>query len=114
MRCPFDDPIEMARLFIAQERLDSWTLEEKVKVDGDTMVLAGDGRAFRLVPAVRFLSVADGPTGSADDPQSMIGRVKSEDQLVQMGADHLMSSVIHGEIAYNVQSGFLGIPLPSA
>jgi hypothetical protein len=97
----------MARLFISQERLDAWTSEQRVAVDGDRMTLADDGRSFVIRPAVRFLKVS----GSANDPHDLIGKVKDEMALASMGADHYMNSVIMGDTAYDVQLGFLGDPL---
>ena len=55
---PAYDLQAMARLVISQERLDSWAAEERISVEGDVMTLSGDGRAFRLAPAVRFMKVA--------------------------------------------------------
>jgi hypothetical protein len=96
----------MARLFISQERLDAWTTEQRVAVDGNRMTLADDGRSFLIRPAVRFVKVS-GPDG---DPHDLIGKVKDEKDLAAMGADHYMNSVIMGETAYDVQPGFLGDP----
>lgn len=98
----------MARLFISQERLDAWTAENRVQVAGDVMTLADAGRAFRIRPAVRFIKVA----GGDDDPNDLLEKVKADSDLDEMGADHYMDSVIFGEVAYDVQSGFIGDPLP--
>lgn len=97
----------MARLFISQERLDAWTAEAKVEVEGNEMTLVEDGRAFAIRPAVLFLKVA----GNDPDEADLIGRVKDEAALAQMGADQYMNSVIVGETAYDVQCGFVGDPL---
>jgi len=99
----------MARLFISQARLDNWTFEERVAVKGDVMTLSKDGRSFKLSPAVRFVKLA----GADIDPHKLIGRVKTEDQLAQMGAEHYLESCLVGEIAYDVQTGWVGLPLPS-
>jgi hypothetical protein len=72
------------------------------------MTLSDDGRSFRIRPAVRFLRVA----GSSDDPNQLIDTVRDERSLDEMGADHYMYSVILGEVAYDVQPGFLGEPIP--
>ena len=96
----------MARLFISQERLDAWSAEGKVEVQGDRMTLAEDGRSFAIRPAVLFLRVA----GDEPDAADLIGRVKDEQALSAMGADQYMSSVIVGETAYDVCCGFLGDP----
>jgi hypothetical protein len=97
----------MARLFISQERLDAWSGENKVEVQGDRMTLVDGGRVFQIRPAVRFMKVV----GDEPDAADLIGRVKDEQGLAALGADQYMSSVIVGEIAYDVQCGFLGDPL---
>ena len=35
---------------------------------------------------------------------------RNEAALAEMGADHMMTSVIYGDTAYEVVNGFLGIP----
>jgi hypothetical protein len=99
----------VARLFISQDRLDSWSAEDRVRIQDDIMTLSGDGRAFRLKPAIRFLKVS----GSSDmeDPNQLIGRVKLLDDLKRLGGEQFMESVIVGETAYDVQTGFIGEPL---
>ena len=98
----------MAQLFISQDRLDAWNAEQRVHLAGDVMTLSDDGRSFRIRPAVRFLRVA----GSSDDPNQLLDTVRDERSLDEMGADHYMYSVILGEVAYDVQPGFLGEPIP--
>ena len=98
---------EMARLFISQKRLDNWSAEERVKVEGDIMTLAGDGRSFELKPAVRFVKVS----GDGQDSHSLVGKVKTIEALMTLGGEQFMESVIIGETAYDVQSGFLGEPV---
>ncbi len=98
----------MARLFISQARLDAWSAESRVSIEGDIMTLADDGRAFKIRPAVRFLSVA----GSDEDPNNWVNTVVLESELDERGADHYMDSVVAGEVAYDVQPGFMGDPLP--
>lgn len=94
----------MARLFISQERLDIWTSEGKVHVDGDIMTLIQAGQSFRISSAVRFLEVA----GDEEDPHGLLGTVRDEETLAVMGADHMASSVIYVDTAYDVQNGFIG------
>jgi hypothetical protein len=98
----------VARLFISQGRLDAWSSEERVKIDSDIMTLARDGRAFRLRPALRFLRVAG---GDAADPNGLVGRVKLLDDVARLGGEQFMESVILGETAYDVQSGYVGEPV---
>ena len=98
----------MARLFISQERLDSWNEDNRIEVAGDRMTLLDDGRSFTISPAVRFLRVA----GGDQDPHDLLGTVHAEADLEEMGAEHYMDSVILGDTAYDVQCGFLGVPGP--
>ncbi len=100
----------MARLFISQERLDEWTMDQKATLDSGRLALTELGRAFQVVPAVRFLSVAGGEA----DPNDLLNRVKTEEELVEIGADLYMNSVIHGDIAYDVQPGFVGRAEPKS
>ena len=98
----------VARLFISQNRLDTWSGEDRVKVDGDVMTLSGDGRAFRIRPAVRFLKVS----GNGADPHLLVGKVKTVDAVHGLGGEHFHEAVLVGETAYDVQNGFLGDPIP--
>ena len=98
----------MARLFISQERLDAWSAEDRIKLEGDRMTLVNDGRSFRLSSAVRFMKVS----GDGVDPNKLVGKVKTVTAIEGMGGEHYMNSVICGEVAYDVQQGFLGDPTP--
>jgi hypothetical protein len=98
----------MSRLFISVDRLDAWTAEGRASLEGDRMTLTELNRAFAMVPAVCFVST----NGQADDPNDLVGRVKSKPQLEAMGAEQLSSSVIYGDTAYDVIDGFIGEPLP--
>ena len=97
----------MARLFISQERLDSWSDESRVTLAGDVMTLADDGRSFKLSPAVRFLKVA----GNGADAAGLVGKIKTTEALAQAGAEHFVTSVIWRDVAYDVQQGFVGAAL---
>jgi hypothetical protein len=96
----------MARLFISQDRLDAWSAEDRVKVDGDVMTLSGDSRFFKLKPAVRFVKVS----GGGEDPHQLLGKVKLVTEVEKFGGEHYMESVLVGDTAYDVQSGFIGEP----
>ena len=98
----------MSRLFISIERLDSWTAEGRASLVGDRMTLTELGRAFAMKPAVHFVRAA----GDDEDPNDLVGRVKSSELLAQMGAEQLGSSVIYKDTAYDVVDGFIGEPLP--
>ena len=95
----------MARLYLSQERLDTWVQQDHVQLAGDHMTFVG-GKTFHLVPAVRFLEMV----GGGADPHQLIGKVKTHGQLSEMGVEHYMNSVLFGEIGYEVQQGFIGEP----
>ncbi len=99
----------MPRLFISVERLEEWTAEGRAALEGDRMTLTELGRVFAMKPAVHFTAVI----GADSDPGNLVGLVRSEEELAAMGADHMATSVIFGDTAYEVVNGFLGEPLPS-
>ena len=90
-------------LFVSQEMLDSWMMQEKIDFSGNVMVIRGDARRYVLEPAVRFVQVA----GEGGDPAGLIGKVKTLDQVVEAGGEHYADSVILEDTAYDVQNGFL-------
>jgi hypothetical protein len=63
----------------------------------------GKGRSYALEPAVRFLKVL----GDENDPNGLLHKVKSAAQLKEMGAEPAGDSCILGDVAYEVQPGFL-------
>jgi len=98
----------MSRLFISVDRLEAWSAEGRASLQGDRMTLTELNRAFSMTPAVCFVST----NGTTEDPHDLVGRVKSKPQLEEMGAEQMMSSVIYGDMAYDVIDGFIGEPLP--
>ena len=98
----------MSRLFISLERLEVWTVEGRASLEGDRMTLIELDRQFVMMPAVHFVRA----TGQDHDPHDLIGRVKSKDALLSMGAEQFASSVIFNYTAYDVVDGFIGDPLP--
>lgn len=96
----------MARLFISADQMDRWTGEGKVSLQDDLMTLPALGRSFRLRAAVRFLSVVEGA-----DANGLVGRVKTDEQLAELGGEHYGASVILGEVGYECEEGFVGVPI---
>jgi hypothetical protein len=95
----------MARLFISQDQMDRWTSDGKVSLDDDLMHLPGLGRAFKIRSAVHILKMVEG-----EDLLGLIGKVKSDEQLAGLQAEHYGASLIVGEAAYECAEGFLGVP----
>ncbi len=97
------------RLFVSQDVLDRWMVDEQVSVDGDVMTLDGNQR-FRLLSAVCFTEELTGE----GDPHELIGRVKDLETLSELGGEHVSDSVLLGDNAYTVVEGFLGEPVEPA
>ncbi len=89
-------------LFVPQSVLDRWSEQGKVQVDGHVLTILGEGKAFALTSAVRFMKMEAG-----DDVSNLLQKVKTTDALKQMGAEHYLESVILADSAYQVQQGFL-------
>lgn len=94
-------------LFVSQAMLDAWAGQGKIDFVGNVMTLLsgeGRGRSYALEPAVRFLKLvgAEGP-----DPHGLVQKVKSVAQLRALGAAPMGDSCILGDVAYEVQPGFL-------
>jgi hypothetical protein len=94
----------MPRLFISLPCLDTW-IEKGQATLGEDRLTTMDGATYRLGPGVFFTAMA----GGEPDPHQLLGRVKSQAQLEEMGAEHYEGSVIMGEVAYQVVEGFLGV-----
>ncbi len=93
-------------LFVSQAMLDSWAEQGKIDFVGNVMTLLvgeGKGRSYALEPAVRFMKVL----GADADPNGLVHKVKSVTQLREMGAEPAEDSCILGDVAYEVQPGFL-------
>jgi len=93
-------------LFVSQAMLDSWAEAGKIDFVGNVMTLLageGKGRSYALDPAVRFLKVL----GGEQDPNGLLHKVKSLSHLKELGAEPAGDSCILGDVAYEVQPGFL-------
>lgn len=96
-----------AKLFISQSVIDSWLTADAVELAQDVLTIGPKGspgtRKLRLMPAFRFLRLASG----GEDLHGLLGKVKEEQAILQLGAEPYMNSVILGEAAYDVEPGFL-------
>jgi hypothetical protein len=100
----------MAHLFISQERVARWTSELKVSLEDNLMLMLADRYAFALTPAVRVLrNVAY--DGEGTDPSGLVGCVKTHEQLRALGAEPYLESLVLGEAAYEIQSGYVAVVL---
>lgn len=90
-------------MFIAERTLEAWLDSGNVDVKSDMVVLKNHGRAYDLEPAVRFLSVV--PEGAAPE---LIGKVLTTRRISELGGEVMSDSVLFGEAAFEVESGYVG------
>lgn len=93
-------------LFVTQAMLDSWAEQGRIDFVGNVMTLLageGKGRSYALEPALRFMAVL----GADADPHGLLHKVKTAGQLRDLGAEPVNDSCIVGDVAYEVQPGFL-------
>jgi len=95
-------------LFLPEEQMEAWALEEKVDLKDRRLVIAGEPQSFPLVSAVYFEKLDSG-----EDEQALLGRVKTTAQLVELKVEQMGESAIIGETAYRVQPGYVITVEPS-
>ncbi len=97
------------RVFFPQSALDQWLSEDKIELGDATLVIRAEGRRYKVLEAVRVLSEVTG----AEDQHDQVGKVKTINFLSELGAELLGSSMILGDLAYEVVPGFIGTPVGS-
>src|SRR5579859_302739 len=95
------------RVFFPQAALDQWIVDGSVEIQEGEMTIAAEGRRYRLAEAVRVL----GEVSGAGDANDLVGRVKARTYLEQLGAEIVQTSMLLGECAYDIEPGWLGIPM---
>jgi hypothetical protein len=94
------------KLFIPQDVLDKWVESGKVVFKDDLLTLVNEKKTYTLTSAVRFMSLLDG-----QDAHNLLGRLRTQEKLAEIGAEHMSDSVILGDTAYQVQEGFIAVVL---
>jgi len=95
------------RVFFPQSALDLWLSEDRVDLLGAELVIKSEGRRYKVVEAVRILTEV---TGGVDEYE-LVGKVKTVSFLNELGAELLDTSLILGDLAYEVVPGFAGAPV---
>ena len=93
-----------ARVFVPLQQLEDWLAAGSAELSGDVFVMGG--QSFSIAGAVHFVAEV---AGGADE-LSLVGRVKSADQLISMEAEHAGDSVVLGDNAYQVVEGYVLAP----
>jgi hypothetical protein len=95
------------RVFFPQAALDQWLSEDRVDLIGSELTIKGEGRKYHVVEAVRILQEVSGGL----DEFELVGKVKSVSFLSELGAELLDTSLVMGDLAYEVVPGFAGAPI---
>jgi hypothetical protein len=97
------------RVFFPQAALDQWLDEGRIELATNQLVVRADGRKYRIVEAVRVMAELSG----GGDAHDLVGRVKTVPFLSELGAELLDTSMVIGDLAYDVVPGFIGTPVGS-
>jgi hypothetical protein len=95
------------RVFFPQAALDQWIVEGTVLLEDGVLTMVDEGRRYALTEAVRVLREVSG----AGDTHDLVGRVKTRPSLEQQGAELVESSMLLGDAAYDVEPGWVGLPV---
>ena len=91
------------RMFIAQTTLEAWMDSGRAELKGDFVHLERSHHVYRLDAAVRFISAV-----VTTDAEELVGRVLTEQRLSELGGELLGDSVLFGEAAFQIESGYIG------
>jgi hypothetical protein len=98
------------RVFFPQPLLDAWIADDRVDIHGNDLLLRDEGRKYEIAEAVHVLRDAAG----GGDVGQLLGKVKTREQLTEIGAEVFEGSMIFGDDAYDVVPGFVGTPVGAA
>lgn len=96
-------------IFFPQALLDDWVTRSQATLEKTTLLVGAPQRAFELTEAIHFLREVTGQPDSHD----LVGKVKPKTFVEGLGGEIVESSVLLGDIAYDVVPGFLGVPTES-
>lgn len=94
--------LPVARLFVPQSKLEEWALGDQADIRDGKLTVASEKSSYSVVPAVHFTKLVSGT-----DDRRLLRKVKTEEELHKLGAEHMADSVILGETAYEVTGGYL-------
>lgn len=97
------------RVFFPMQAIDRWSAESKVELTGSELVVLGEGRRYQVEEAVHVLREVTG----GEAAHALLGKVKTNQSLLELGAELFETSMILGDNAYDVVPGWLGTPTSS-
>jgi hypothetical protein len=97
------------KVFFPQLLLDQWGIEGKIDLTATELIVLAEGRRYKISEAVHIIAEVSG----ANDEQKLVGKVKANALLNELGAEIFENSMILGENAYDITPGWMGIPSSS-
>ncbi len=97
------------RVFFPQAALDRWIVDGTVDLQDGELTILCEGRRFTLTEAVRVLGEVSGSGGGG--AEDLVGRVNARSSLEQLGAEMLETSMLLGDAAYDIEPGWVGVPI---
>ncbi len=95
------------RVFFPQIALDQWITDGTIELSGTEISISKEARRYRIAEAARIVKEVSG----APDVNELVGRVKSKQYLLELGAELLEGSMLLGDNAYEVVPGWLASPI---
>lgn len=93
------------KIFLPQEKLEAWVKDGRVSFSDNVITtLTGNRLKYKLVPAYKFIKLT---SGDVDEPK-LLGSVKTKDDIKHLKPDIFLDSIIIGDIAYEVEMGYIG------
>jgi hypothetical protein len=93
------------KIFIPQQKLEDWVNGGKITFSDNVITtLTGNKLKYKLVPAYKFLKLTSGNK----DELKLLGLIKSQDDLKHLKPDIFLDSIIIGDLAYEVETGYIG------
>ncbi len=97
------------RLFFSQDIIQNWCDDEKVTFKDNILTIQAEKpRSFQLTPAFRFIKVE----GDESDKLKLLGQIKTDPELEEMGADRYLNSCICEDVAYGMEPGYIAMTKP--
>src|SRR5687768_6775251 len=84
------------QVFFPQLLLDQWGIEGKIDLTATELIVLAEGRRYKISEAVHVVAEVSG----ANDEQKLVGKVKPNALLNELGAEIFENSMILGENAY--------------
>lgn len=94
------------RLFVPSALLDAWVSAGRVELQGAELRLCDGSGRYALEEAALVLREVTG----GGDALRLVGRARPTTELTGLGAEILDRSMVLGDVAYDVEPGFLASP----